>query len=133
MVFTFANTLTSVGGVSVTSGTGTVTTFTVDSSDARQCIVNLRGVLNAHTITVSLTNLRDSYGNVNPTVAASMAVLLGDVNGNGVVSNTDVAAVKSQVAAAIDSSNFRSDVDANGVISNTDVSSIKAQVGTALP
>jgi hypothetical protein len=55
------------------------------------------------------------------------------VNGNGVVTNTDVAAVKGEVSAPVTSSNFRSDVNANGVISNTDVSLTKAQVGTSLP
>jgi hypothetical protein len=60
-------------------------------------------------------------------------VLVGDVNANGIVSNTDVASAKGQVAAPVDSSNFRNDVNANGVISNTDVSLAKAQVGTTLP
>jgi hypothetical protein len=55
------------------------------------------------------------------------------VNGNGVVSNTDVASIKSDVAAPVDSSNFRTDVNANGVISNSDVATAKAQVGVTLP
>jgi hypothetical protein len=58
-----------------------------------------------------------------------MGVLVGDVNSNRIVSNTEVAAVKAQVAA----SNFRNDVNANGVVSNSDVSETKAQVGTSLP
>jgi hypothetical protein len=62
-----------------------------------------------------------------------MGVLLGDVTANGVVSNTDVASVKSQVAAPVTTSNFRNDVTANGIVSNTDVSTTKAQVGTTLP
>ena len=66
-------------------------------------------------------------------VTVPMGVLLGDVTGNGVVSNPDVAAIKMQVAAPVGSSNFRDDVNANGVISNTDVSTSKAQVGGTLP
>jgi hypothetical protein len=62
-----------------------------------------------------------------------MSVLVGDSTANGSVSNTDVAAVKVEVAAPVTSSNFRNDVNANGVISNTDVSTTKAQVGSALP
>jgi hypothetical protein len=62
-----------------------------------------------------------------------MGVLIGDVSGNGAVSNTDVASVKAQVAAPVTVSNFRDDVNANGVISNADVSAAKAQVGTTLP
>ena len=66
-------------------------------------------------------------------VAVQMGVLLGDANANKVVSNTDVAAVKAQVAAPVTQSNFRNDITANGIISNTDVSTAKAQVGTSLP
>jgi hypothetical protein len=62
-----------------------------------------------------------------------MGVLLGDTTANGSVSNTDVAAVKGQVAAPVTASNFRNDVNANGVVSNTDVSTTKAQVGTSSP
>jgi uncharacterized repeat protein (TIGR03803 family) len=133
MVFTFANTLASVGGVSVTSGTGTVTTSTVNSSDARQYIVNLRGVLNAHTITVSLTNLRDSYGNVNPTVAASMGVLIGDTNADGVVNSADIAQTKSQSGIAVSGANFREDINADASLNSSDISLVKSESGTGLP
>jgi hypothetical protein len=55
------------------------------------------------------------------------------VNASKAVTNTDVAAVKVQVAASVTSSNFRNDVNTNGSISNTDVSVTKSQVGTSLP
>jgi len=133
IVFTFANTLTSIGGASVTSGTGSVGSSHIDSNDAHNYIVNLTGVTNAQIITVSLTNVSDSLGNSSPTVAGSMGVLLSDVTANGSVSNTDVAAVKAAVAAPVTASNFRNDVNGNGIISNTDVSATKAQVGSSLP
>jgi len=133
LVFTFLNPLTSVDGASVTSGTGSVSSSNIDGSDAHNYIVNLTGVTNGQTITVSLTNVHDASGNVSSVVNRSMGVLVGDTNGNGVVSNTDVATVKSQVAATVNASNFRNDVNANGVISNTDVAATKAQVGTVLP
>jgi hypothetical protein len=133
MVFTFLNALTSVGNASVTSGTGSVASSNIDINDAHSYIVNLTGVTNAQTITVGLTNVSDSAGNSSNAVSASMGVLLGDVTGNRIVSNTDVASVKAQVTAPVTSSNFRNDVNANGVVSNTDVSATKAQVGTSLP
>jgi hypothetical protein len=59
---------------------------------------------------------------------------LGDITGEGVVSNTDVAAVKAQVAAPVAASNFRNDVTVSGTISNSDVgTTTKAEVGTSLP
>ena len=96
-------------------------------------VVSLTGVSNAQFITITLSNVIDSGGNHADTVSPSMGVLVGDVNGNGVVTNIDVAAVKGEVSAPVTSSNFRNDVNVNGLISNTDVSSSKAQVGTQLP
>jgi hypothetical protein len=133
MVFTFANPLTSVGGASVSSGTGSISSSAIESNDAHNYIVNLTGVTNAQVITVGLTNVNDSAGNSSGVVSASMGVLVGDVTGERVVSNTDVAALKGQVAAPVTASNFRNDVNANGIISNTDVSATKAQVGASLP
>jgi hypothetical protein len=132
LVFTFANPLTSVAGASVSSGTGAVSSSAI-GSDAHEYIVDLTGVTSAQTVTVSLTNVSDTTGANSPTISASMDVLVGDINGNKATNNTDVAAVKAQVAAPVDSSNFRSDINANGVISNTDVSAVKAQVGATLP
>ena len=95
--------------------------------------VNLTGVTTAQYVTVTLSNVADSAGNTGNVTGPQMGVLVGDVNANGVVSNTDVSAVKSQVAAPVTASDFRNDVTANGVISNTDVSTTKTQVGTTLP
>jgi sugar lactone lactonase YvrE len=133
LVFIFANALTSVGGASVSSGSGSVNDSGI-GTDPHEYIVNLTGVTNTQVIIVSLTNVSDAAGNSSAGgISASMAMLLGDVNGNGTVSNTDVAAVKDQVAASVTASNFRNDVNANGIISNTDVSLTKTQVGTQLP
>jgi hypothetical protein len=132
LVFTFNNIPVS-GSATVVSGAGSVAGSPIFSGHEMQ--VNLTGVTNAQQIGVIL-NVTDNSGQSfsNPEgIPVSMAVLIGDVNGNGVVSNTDVASVKAQVAAPIDSSNFRVDVNANGVISNTDVSTTKAQVGATLP
>jgi hypothetical protein len=132
LVFTFVNPLTSVEGASVTNGTGTVGSSAI-GTDSHQYIVDLTGVTDAQTITVSLTNVQDASGNFSSAASVSMGFLLGDITASGNVSNTDVANIKAQVAAVIDSSNFRNDVNANGVISNTDVSTTKAQVGNTLP
>ena len=60
IVFTFTNTLSSVGSASVSSGIGTVSSSAI-GADAHQYLVNLSSVGNAQTITVSLTNVIDSY------------------------------------------------------------------------
>jgi hypothetical protein len=124
VVFAFVNNVTSCGSVS----TGLLSS----GPSSNQCTVDLTGVANQQYVTVTLNNVLDAQNNTG-NVSGTMGVLLGDVNGNGVVSNTDVASVKAQVAASISVSNFRNDVTINGVISNTDVSVTKAQVGTQLP
>jgi hypothetical protein len=121
VVFTFA------APVSVASATcgGAAATATPKGN---QVTVDCNGVANAQTITVSLAGVNDGCSTFN--VGAPMGVLLGDVNGNRVVTNADVSLVKAQVAAGgnVDLSNFRDDVNANGVISNADIGLTKAQV-----
>jgi PQQ-like domain len=134
MVFTFSKTLAVVG--SATTDCGSVGSSMIDSSDAHQYIVNLTGEnsCNGGYITVTLHDVIDSDGNTSSTISSPpMALLVGDVTANGIASNTDVAAVKAQVAAPVTASNFRNDVNANGIVSNTDVSITKAQVGTSVP
>jgi dockerin type I repeat protein len=127
MIINFANSVT-VGSASVTSGTGSVSNFSVSGS---QVTVNLTGVTSAQRITVTLFNVNDGTHMGN--VPISMGVLVGDVNGNAVVNASDVSLTKSQVGNPVTNSNFREDVNANGTISATDVALVKANVGTALP
>ena len=124
MTFRSAAVTTGTGSVSSTSGNNTPT-VTVD----------LSGVANAQTITVTLFNVND--GSHTGHVGVPMGMLLGDVNFNRAVTSADVSLVKAQVAAGgvVTSSNFRDDVNANGAITSADVSLTKAQVaaGAQLP
>ena len=133
MVFRFANPITNIGGSSVTSGTGSVVSNNIDSSDAHSYIVNLTGVTNAQTITVSVTNVTDSAGNFSSAVSASMSVLIGDTTGDGFVNSADISQTKSQSGQAVTGSNFREDVNADGFINSADISLVKSESGTALP
>jgi uncharacterized delta-60 repeat protein len=132
LIFSFANTLTSVGNASVTSGTGSVSSHMLDT-DTHNYIVNLTGVSNAQVITVSLTNVNDSLGNNSPSVPISMGALLGDTTGNAIVNASDVSLAKLKSGQVVDNSNFRADVTVSNSINGTDVSSVKSKVGTALP
>jgi len=127
MIMNFASSVT-VDSASVTSGTGSVSSFNVSGS---QVTVNLTGVINVQRITVTLFNVNDGTHMGN--VPISMGVLIGDVNGNAVVNASDVSLTKSQVGNAVSGSNFREDVNANGTISATDVAIVKSEVGTSLP
>ncbi len=132
LIFSFANTLTSVDNASVTSGTGSISSQMIDT-DAHNYIVNLTGVTNAQVITVSLTNVNDSAGNSSASVPISMGVLLGDTNGNGSVSASDIAQTKANSGQAVDASNFRTDVNVSGSITAGDIGFVKANAGAVLP
>ena len=127
MIVNFASAVT-VQSASVTSGSGSVSSFSVSGS---QVTVNLTGVINVQRITVTLHNVND--GTHVGDVPVSMGVLVGDVNGNAAVNASDVSLTKSQVGQSVSGSNFREDVNANGTISATDVAQVKADVGHSLP
>src|SRR5260370_6491751 len=120
-------------GASLTSGTGSVATANIDSTDAHNYIVNLTGVTNAQVIKVSLTNVTDSAGDFSSAVSASMGVLLGDVNASGVVDGNDVSAVQSHTRQSVNNTNFRYDVNASGLIDGNDVSITQGHTRTSLP
>jgi hypothetical protein len=131
LVFSFVNTLDSVAGASVSSGTGSVSSRDF-GTDQHQYIVTLTGVANAQVITVDLTDVIDSVGNSGCTSAA-MGVLLGDANANRLVNSTDTSLVQAQSGKPVTSSNFRMDVNANGLINSTDTSTVQSQSGHGLP
>jgi hypothetical protein len=132
LVLNFANPLTSVAGATVSSGTGSVSSSAI-GSDAHQYIVNLTGVTNAQTITVTLTNVSDSAGDFSSAVSTSMGVLIGDTTANSSVNSSDISQTKAQSGTVANSSNFRIDVTVNGLINSSDISTVKSKSGTALP
>jgi hypothetical protein len=132
LVFTFANPLTAVGGASVTSGTGSVSSSAI-GTNTHEYVVNLAGVANAQRITVTLTGVSDTAGNTTPALGVTMGVLLGDTTANGAVNSSDISQTQSQSGMALSNSNFREDVTANGAINSSDISTVQGQSGTALP
>lgn len=133
LVFTFSNTLAEVGGVNISSGSALLASGDIDAADAHNYIVNLSAVSNAETITVDLTNVSDSAGEFSSIVAGSMKVLIGDVNGSGVVDSGDLFVVRQQTGQTANASNFRQDVNASGVIDSGDVFLTRQQTGTSAP
>lgn len=127
MVFTFTNNV-SLQSASVTTGTGSVSSFNVISN---KVTVNLTQVANAQTIVVTLRSVNDGINTSD--VQGTMSILVGDSNGNGRVNATDLTQTKSQTGQTVTATNFRSDVSANGEINNGDILTIKSNTGTALP
>ena len=66
--------------------------------------VNLTGVTDAQTTTVTLENVTDSNSQVLPPTALSMGVLLGDTNGNRLVNSGDTLQTRNRSGQATDAS-----------------------------
>ena len=127
IIITFAKTV-SVGGVSVSSGTATVQSF---SFSGPVVTVNLTGVANAQRLVLDLTNVND--GTTIGDAFVAMNVLLGDTTANASVNSSDISQTQSQSGQPVTSSNFRTDVTVNGQINSSDISAVQSKSGTALP
>ena len=95
--------------------------------------VNLTGVADVQTITVTLSSVTDSFGQVLPNTAVSANMLIGDTNGNNTVNASDVAQTKGQSGMAVTAANFRTDINASGTVTASDVAQVKANAGHTLP
>jgi glucose/arabinose dehydrogenase len=133
VVFKFAVALSTVGNANVAAGTATLGSHTINSSNAREYLVNLTGVTSAQSVTVSLTNVTDVAANISNSVSATMAILVGDTNNDKFCDAVDVSQVKSQSGNPVSSSNFREDVNVDNFIDAVDVALVKSNSGTALP
>lgn len=137
VIATFPTAVT-VGSASVTpdpkkaGATASVSSVAVSGN---QITVNLAGVSNAQTITITLSAVSDGT-NTND-VSIPMGVLLGDTNGNRFVTSSgtsnDVTLTQSKVGQTTRSTNFREDVNLDGSVTTTDVNIVQSQVGTKLP
>jgi hypothetical protein len=130
VVFIFNNNVVS-GGASTTEGTGSVSgspTF-VDNT----MTVNLTGVADVQKLTITLSNVTDSFSQVLADTAVSVNMLIGDTTGNKTVNSSDISQTKAQSGTTTTSANFREDVTANGTINSSDISLVKSRSGFGLP
>jgi hypothetical protein len=79
------------------------------------------------------SNLVDDQGNTLASASITFCMLLGDVNGDGVVDSADAQQTHADQGQPTDSSNFREDVDNSGVIDAKDSTIVKKAQGTSCP
>ena len=128
VTFPFAS-LVGIGGTSLNAPAGgSVQSFNVSG---KTVTVNLAGITNIQTITLTLSNVNDGTNLGN--VVIPMKVLIGDTTASSNVNSTDVSQTKADSGKPADRTNFREDVTANGLINSSDVSTVKSKSGTALP
>ena len=118
-----------ISNAQVVSGSGSVAF--IEGNGFFNPRVNLLDVTSGQTLQVLLSHVND--GTSTRDITFSMKVLVGDVNGNGVVNASDVAQAKAQTGQPVTLQNFRSDVTENGEINSSDVNLVKARSGMALP
>jgi arylsulfate sulfotransferase len=123
MIISFAVPVTFTSA-SVDPGTGgTAQLATAPTISGNQVTVNLTNVSNAQTVRVNLTGVSDGINSGD--VHVLMGVLIGDVNGSGVVTSGDSNLCKAQALQPVTSANFRCDVNASGAITTGDLNIIK--------
>ncbi len=132
IIFSFPDTLNSVGGVAITRGSGSVGSGGI-GSDAHEYVVNLTGVANAQNITVMLTDVTDSQGRTSTGVSATMGVLVGDANGDRIVNSGDAQVTKNRSGQSVSATNFRTDFNLDGSINSADAIIVRAHSGNFLP
>jgi hypothetical protein len=129
VVMVFASPVTYTGA-SVTGG-GAATTSPAPGTPASEVTVNLTGVSNAQTVTVTL--LGATIGGAPADVPVQMGVLIGDVNESRRVDSADVFTARQLTLQNADEGNFRSDINLSGRIDSADVFRARQQTLTALP
>lgn len=128
-VFNFTTNVIS-GTASVTAGSATVGAPTFAGTTMT---VPLSGVSDVQTLTLTLTGVTDTSSQVLPVTSVSAKMLIGDVNGDKTVNNSDLSLTKGQVGMAVTSANFREDVRISGTITSADVKVVKGANGHILP
>ncbi|MEP6698779.1 MAG: hypothetical protein ABJB09_03525 [Verrucomicrobiota bacterium] len=132
IVFTFANPVASVAGATLT-GTGSVASRMIDSSNPNRYIVNLTGVTTPQNIMVTLTGITDTAGNNTPSLAAPVAILVGDTNADRFVNSGDSQQTRNRSGQLADGTNFRSDVNTDGTVNSGDSTIVRARSGDTVP
>ena len=130
IVFQFNGAITSPGTVSITDANGLPinTLQIVPVAQNNEVVVNISNLGDGRRVTANLINVNGSAS-----VSVAIGFLVGDVNGTGVVTAADVAAIKARLNQMVDTSSYRFDVNLNGMIGGSDVSAVKARAGLMMP
>lgn len=129
LVVFFTNNVLS-GNATVSTGTGSIAGPPTFNGTAMT--IDLTGVANAQTLTLTLDNVTDNFSQVLPATTITARFLFGDANGSGSVTASDVSQAKAFSGQTADAMNFRADFNLSGSINASDVGTAKASVGTGL-
>lgn len=122
IVFRFSGAITNAGAVQVTP-VGSATAI----KNGNTVEVTLTGIPDNQRVTVSLTGVNG----IVP-AALTMGFLVGDVNGSGLVSAADIAALKAR-SGLVDINNARFDLATTGIINAASATAARTRSGLRLP
>lgn len=131
IVLRFTNDVTS-GSASVTGGTGSVAANGVTFS-GRDMIVNLTGVANAQTLTLTVSNVTDTSGATLASAAVNLGFLIGDITDDRSTNSGDATVVRNNSGTTTSGLNFRSDINTDGTVNSGDAFIVRAKSGTFIP
>jgi len=118
------------GTALVTAGGGTAGTPTFSGNEM---VVPLTGVANQQYVTVFASDVTAADGSTGGSGSVRIGFLLADVNGNRVVTVSDLAQVNAQIAQVVTASNYLRDVNASGALTVADKGIANTQITKALP
>lgn len=117
------------GSAVVSSGSGSVVSTSFNNNEM---LVNLTGVSNAQTTTLSVSSVTAQNGQ-STAGQVKLGALQGDMNYNKSVTSADTTILRRMQGAALDVGNFTADINANGSITTADQTLSSRSQGTSLP
>lgn len=125
LVVTFDKAIQQVAGTlaDVTLSSGTVTSLAVDGAILT---INLSGVANASQLVVGFPGIAaDGTPSAATTATACLPVLLGDADGNGTVSLSDMLAIRDTLNQTAAGAVFRGDINCSGTLLLDDMLAVR--------
>ncbi len=129
LVFTFNNNVMS-GSATIESGTGNCAAKVFSGNTM---VATVTGASDVQMLSIVLSGVTDQYGQVLPDTHISVGLLVGDVNGDGIVNSGDTLQTRSRSGQSVDASNFRADVNLDGAVNSGDALVVRARSGSSLP
>jgi hypothetical protein len=118
------------GSAAVTAGTANVPAPTFSG---KTMTVPLSGVTDMQKVTFTVSGVTSSVGQVLPTFAVSMNVLLGDTNGDTRVNVGDTNQTKSASGQLTNAATARTDLNLDGRVNIGDTNFVRSHSGNSVP